>query len=174
MRRLVLAGAGLLWIGAALAQDKPAPGEATPMAERQLVVRVIDKQTRKLAELTLAQNQPQRFGRLILVMRACEASAPTQPPESGGFLQIDEQRPGGQVKRVFSGWMFASTPALNAMEHPVYDAWVVQCKMSFPDTGPNTVVVRPPPPVPAEPAPDAATAPTTPAPPAPTVPAEPD
>lgn len=118
------------------------------MAQRQLVVRAIDKQTRKRGEFTLTQNRPVAFGRLSIVMRACEAAPPTEAPESGGFLQIDERRPGGAVKRVFSGWMFASTPSLNAMEHPVYDVWVVQCKMTFPETGPETIVVRPPAPKP--------------------------
>jgi hypothetical protein len=158
------------------AKPKPVPAKPTvtaptPMAKRQLVIAAIDKQTRKRAQLTLVQNASVQFGRLIITMRACDAAVPTERPESAGFLQISEKRPGGALRRLFSGWMFASTPSLNALEHPVYDVWVVQCKMSFPETGPDTIVVRAPAPKPAEPA-KSAVAPTAPSEPATAV--EPD
>ena len=62
-------------------------------------------------------------------MRDCEKNPPEETPESAAFLEIDEVRPGeAQRRAVFSGWMFASSPALSALEHPVYDVNVLDCK----------------------------------------------
>ena len=69
-----------------------------------------------------------KFGTLTILVHACKKRPPEEPPESAAFLEIDEKRPGDtQTRRVFSGWMFASSPALSAMEHPVYDINVLDC-----------------------------------------------
>ena len=65
--------------------------------------------------------------RLAVTVRACRSTPPEQSPESAAFPQIDDTPPGEQTRRVFSGWMFASSPAIAAMDHPVYDVWVVEC-----------------------------------------------
>jgi hypothetical protein len=67
------------------------------------------------------------FGSLRVRVRTCVKRPPEEPPESAAFLEITDERPGEAVKRVYSGWMFASSPGLSAMEHPVYDVWVVDC-----------------------------------------------
>ena len=72
-------------------------------------------------------------------MRACEAAAPLDPPEAGGFVQIDQDLKKGGARRVFSGWMFARAPALNAFEDPNYDVWMSACAMRFPETGADTI-----------------------------------
>jgi hypothetical protein len=61
-------------------------------------------------------------------LRACDKRPPEETPESAAFLQVVEQKPGEQPVTRFSGWMFASSPALSAMEHPVYDLWVLDCE----------------------------------------------
>jgi hypothetical protein len=58
----------------------------------------------------------------------CHKTPPEEPPESAAFLEIVDQRPDTDAVTVFTGWMFASSPALSAMEHPVYDVWVIDCK----------------------------------------------
>src|SRR5262249_46645525 len=75
------------------------------------------------------------FGSLAITVRYCYTVPPEEPPETSAFLQIDDGKPGETKKRVFSGWMFASTPALNGLEHPVYDVWVITCKTEEPATG---------------------------------------
>jgi phospholipid/cholesterol/gamma-HCH transport system substrate-binding protein len=69
-----------------------------------------------------------RFGTLLIRVTHCDKRPPEETPESTAFLEIAEQRPGEQPVLTFAGWMFASSPALNALEHPVYDVWVLDCK----------------------------------------------
>ena len=69
-----------------------------------------------------------RFGTLSIRVRDCEKNPPEETPESAAFLEIDELRPGEAQTRVFSGWMFASSPALSALEHPVYDVNLLDCR----------------------------------------------
>src|SRR5262249_40243011 len=69
-----------------------------------------------------------RFGTLSIRVRDCENNPPEETPESAAFLEIDELRPGEAQMRVFSGWMFASSPALSGLEHPVYDLNLLDCK----------------------------------------------
>lgn len=69
-----------------------------------------------------------QYGPLFIKIHACRKAPPIEKPESAAFLQIWEVPPGAQKSEwVFSGWMFASSPALSAMDHPVYDVWVLDC-----------------------------------------------
>ena len=68
------------------------------------------------------------YNTLIITAYACKTRPPEEPPESAAYLEIQERKPDGTTQKLFSGWMFASSPALNALEHPVYDVWVVSCK----------------------------------------------
>lgn len=113
---------------AALAQQ-PLPtraGEPRPGA----VLQGLDKITARISGFDAGLDTPVRFGTLDIVVRACYRTPPTEPPESTAFVEIDDNRASGERVRVFSGWMFASSPALSAMEHPVYDVWVVDCMNS--------------------------------------------
>ena len=65
-------------------------------------------------------------------MRDCERSAPEDRPENAAFLEIYEERPGEARERLFAGWMFSSSPALSALEHPVYDVTLLECKGAAP------------------------------------------
>ena len=61
-------------------------------------------------------------------MRACQKRPPEEPPESAAFLEIREAKPDQKPILLFSGWMFASSPAVSALDNPVYDVWVLDCK----------------------------------------------
>lgn len=102
----------------------PAP---TWQQESGAVLRAIDKVTARISTITAPIDQPVRFGALEIIVRSCQDRPPTETPEDAAFLQIDEDRPDAPRKRIFSGWMFSSSPALNALEHPVYDIWVHAC-----------------------------------------------
>jgi hypothetical protein len=69
-----------------------------------------------------------RFGTLEILARRCHKTPPEEPPESTAFIEIVDVRPDSEAIKVFTGWMFASSPAVSALEHPVYDVWVVDCK----------------------------------------------
>lgn len=96
-------------------------------AEEGAVLQGLDKVTARVSTFEAPQDTPVKFGTLEVVVRTCSKAPPEEPPESTVFLEIYSVRPGEEPIRVFSGWMFASSPALSALEHPVYDIWVVDC-----------------------------------------------
>ncbi len=87
----------------------------------------LDKITAKTFAFRAPFNRPIRFGSLEVIVRDCVARVRAQAPERTAFLEIVEAKPGQPRRPVFSGWMFASAPSVSAMEHPVYDIWVVGC-----------------------------------------------
>jgi len=88
----------------------------------------LDKVTGRVSEIEVGVDRPARFGTLDIVVRACHRRPPELPPDSAAFLQIAERRyPGDPPETLFSGWMFASSPGLSALEHPVYDVIVLDC-----------------------------------------------
>lgn len=95
---------------------------------RTAVLRGVDKITGRVALFEVGLDEATRFGTLYVTARSCQKTTPIDVPESAAFLEIDEVRPGVSAKRWFSGWMFASSPALSPLQHPVYDVWVVDCK----------------------------------------------
>jgi hypothetical protein len=95
-------------------------------AADEAVLQGLDKVTARISRLEAPLDQPVKFGTLSIVVKACRKRPPEEPPESAAFLQIDETRPGDAgPTRVFSGWMFASSPGLSGMNHPVYDVCVL-------------------------------------------------
>ncbi len=92
------------------------------------ILQGLDKITARISTIKAPVGQPVRFGTLEITVRACDKRPPEEPPESAAYMEIRELRPGEQPARVFAGWMFASSPALSALEHPVYDVSVVDCQ----------------------------------------------
>jgi hypothetical protein len=90
-------------------------------------LQALNKITARVDDLGIPVGETAEFGTLDVTVRACRSTPPEQTPENAAFLQIDDTPPGEPTERVFSGWMFASSPAVSAMEHPVYDVWVVAC-----------------------------------------------
>ncbi len=95
-----------------------------------IVLRALDKITARITEIEIEIGNEVQFGTLALKARYCRTRPPIETPETFGFLEIDDLMRSGERVRVFDGWMVASSPALNALEHPVYDVWVINCKMS--------------------------------------------
>ncbi len=101
---------------------------ARPAAAQDVaVLQGLDKVTARISTIDAPIDDRIRFGTLSIVVRHCRKTPPEEPPETTAFLEIDDIRPGEQPVRLFSGWMFASSPALSALEHPVYDVWVIGC-----------------------------------------------
>ena len=101
---------------------------AAPSVERPVVrLQALDRITARVSTVDAPVGQEVRFGALAITPHTCLETPPTEPPESVAFLEIDEHEPDGNVGRVFGGWMYASAPAFSAMEHPVYDVWVLSC-----------------------------------------------
>jgi hypothetical protein len=64
--------------------------------------------------------------------RACYTRPATETPNTDGFIEVDELTLQGELRRIFTGWMFATSPGLNAVEHPIYDIWLADCKGATP------------------------------------------
>lgn len=105
-----------------------AAAPAAAQAPQVVVLQGLDKVTARITALEAPIDQAVRFGTLEIRARACRKRPPDETPETAAFLEIDEARPGEAPSRVFTGWMFASSPALSALEHPVYDVWVTDCR----------------------------------------------
>ena len=117
--------AGLLAAAPAFAQTGGSEGmENMPNA----VLQGLDKVTARVVTLNVPVGSTVEFGSLHITARTCRKASPVEPPESAAFLEIQEQRPDEVPESLFSGWMFASSPALSALENPVYDVWVIDCK----------------------------------------------
>ncbi|PCI51588.1 MAG: glycosyl hydrolase family 5 [Alphaproteobacteria bacterium] len=101
----------------------------TPAGDVPVVVlAALDKITTQLSTIEIRQNQTVRFGTLDITLRYCRKNPPEEPPENVAFLEITDVGHNHQSRKVFSGWMFSSSPALSPLEHPVYDVWVKDCK----------------------------------------------
>jgi len=111
---------------AAAGASVPAHGE--PIANQIAVFSGLDKITARIQPIEVAIDASVRFGALEIRPRACYTRPPTEPPQTTTFVEIDEHQTNGGVRRIFTGWMFASSPGLNAVEHPVYDVWLKDCK----------------------------------------------
>ena len=108
----------------------------TGAGERVAVLRGLDKVTARISRIIAPIDQIVRFGTLEIRARHCQKRPPEETPETSAFLEILEVKPGEAPLPLFAGWMFASSPALSALEHPVYDVWVIDCKISRPESPP--------------------------------------
>ena len=91
------------------------------------VLQGLDKITARISTFEAAVNQSAQFGSLEITVRRCDKTPPEEPPESAAFMEVVDNRPDSPSVVLFSGWMFASSPAVSALEHPVYDVWVIDC-----------------------------------------------
>ncbi len=117
---LFLAGlvAGLCGGGAARAER---------MENGTAVFAALDKVTARISKLNVPLNETVEFGALKVTPRVCYSRPPTEAPKTTSFVEVDEIQLDGNEKRIFSGWMFAESPGLNAVEHPVFDVWLTDC-----------------------------------------------
>ena len=114
----------------------------TPMEDRVAVLGLLNKRNNITRDLEMKPGETRRVGDVIVRLSACERTAPwEEPPETGAFVQVivltrpdADSRP--EWRRFFSGWLFKNSPSLNVVEHPIYDVWVKDCRMSFPGDGP--------------------------------------
>jgi hypothetical protein len=88
----------------------------------------LDKITGRIISFEVAINETVQFGALQITPRVCYSRPPTDAPQTDAFAQVDEIDEQKQIKRIFSGWMFADSPGLHGVEHPIFDIWLTACK----------------------------------------------
>ncbi len=92
------------------------------------VFAALDKVTGRISHLEIPIGKTVQFGALKVTPRVCDSRPPTEPPDTASFVEVDEVKLNGEEQRIFTGWMFAESPGLHAVEHPVYDVWLTSCK----------------------------------------------
>lgn len=136
MRNLILIIAMMLFGGFhALARDVALPSSQVLSSRpgKVAILRGLDKVTATTHDFEAPIDQPVKFGSLEITASYCRKRPPEETPEVYAFLIIKDRKldgGGNEIgkKAIFNGWMFASSPALNALQHPVYDVWVLDCK----------------------------------------------
>jgi len=101
----------------------------------------LDKITGRITNFDVYINETVQFGALQLTPRVCYTRPPTETQRTSVFLEVDQVSLKGGTQRVFTGWMFADSPALNAIDHPVYDIWLVDCRQQSDTPPPDTLPV---------------------------------
>lgn len=109
------------------------PAFADNIVGDKVVVRALDKVTATTKDFTVNVGESLNYGSLRVDVKHCEKKPPEDIPATWAFLQIFDKRTDGEGaeqdgEKVFSGWMLAEKPAISALEHPVYDVWVIDCK----------------------------------------------
>jgi hypothetical protein len=92
----------------------------------------LDKITGRTITFDVAINETVQFGALQVTPRVCYTRPPTETPNTDSFMEVDEITLQGEVRRIFTGWMFAASPGLHAVEHPIYDVWLIDCRNGAP------------------------------------------
>ncbi len=123
-------------LGATVAFSALAALDENGIAMDIVVLGALDKVTARVNTLKGLVGTPVKFGMLEIVAQTCVTTPPEDPPESAAFMEIYQVQEGEEEQQVFSGWMFASSPALSALDHPVYDVWVLGCEASTPSSSP--------------------------------------
>jgi hypothetical protein len=120
----------------------PQPADTSPQPGDEIVVEPppqrisnptavfagLDKITGRIISFDVAINETVQFGALQVTPRVCYSRPPTETPNTDAFIEVDEVTLQGEIKRIFTGWMFAASPGLHAVEHPIYDVWLTDCK----------------------------------------------
>jgi hypothetical protein len=133
-----------------VAAAPPSPGEAKtvgPPVRRArydvAVIEALDKVTAESLRFEAAVGRPIRYKSLVFTVKACERSAPDEAvDDSIAYVTVDSQprpapgKPALAPRQTFKGWMYASSPGLHPLEHPVYDAWLITCRAAAPPIAP--------------------------------------
>ena len=129
--------------GLVLAFIVPSALAVERLDNRVAIFSALDKVTATIKTLEIPINETKQFGALKVTPRVCYSRPQTEQPKTTSFVEVDEVGLEGTEKRIFTGWMFAQSPGLNAVEHPVFDVWLTDCQKPR-----NAVAQQQPPAVP--------------------------
>jgi hypothetical protein len=122
------ASLSLILFGLALAAAVTSAAKAEIVKNPIAIFAALDKVTGRISHLEIPMNKTVEFGALKVTPRVCNTRPPTEAPNTTSFVEVDEVKLTGEVQRIFTGWMFAESPGLHAVEHPVFDVWLTNCK----------------------------------------------
>lgn len=128
MRRIVPRALSLTLLTIAFSSAAMSAAEADKIKHSIAVFSGLDKITGRIISFEVGMNETVQFGSLLITDRVCYTRPPTEAPQTDTFVQVDQIDADKTTKRIFSGWMFAASPGLNALDQPVYDIWLTNCK----------------------------------------------
>jgi len=117
-------------VALALVEFGAGTASAAPIANPIASFAGLDKITGRITKFDVYIDETVLFGALEVTPRACYSRPPDEVQRTSAFLEVDQRSLQGNSKRIFTGWMFADSPALNALDHAVYDVWLIECKTS--------------------------------------------
>jgi hypothetical protein len=126
-RRLALANLGRT-AAALLFAGMAGEAHADKIANPNATFEGLDKITGRVISFDVAIGETVQFGSLQLTARVCYSRPPTESPNSTSFIEVNDVTFNNEYRRIFTGWVFASSPGLHAVEHPIYDVWLIDCK----------------------------------------------
>ncbi|MGX8007748.1 DUF2155 domain-containing protein [Mesorhizobium sp. ORM8.1] len=130
----------------AAAQTPAAPSVADRITNPVAEFAGIDKITGRIITFDVYIDETVQFGALQVTPRVCYSRPDTEQPKTDSFVEVDEITLDRKIRRIFTGWMFAESPGLNAVEHAVYDVWLKGCKQKSdvpPPTAAKTDTAKP-------------------------------
>ncbi|MCY0094684.1 DUF2155 domain-containing protein [Hoeflea ulvae] len=113
---------------AVIGLNAAAPAAAAVIENPVAVFSGIDKITGRITTFDVYVNETVQFGALQVTPRVCNSRDETEAPKTTTFVEVDEITLDRKIRRLFTGWMFADSPGLNAVDHAVYDVWLKGCK----------------------------------------------
>jgi hypothetical protein len=113
------------------------PASAEKISNPVAVFAGLDKITGRIISFDVYIDETVQFGALQVTPRVCYTRPPTEPPLTDAFIEVDEITLNRTVKRIFTGWMFAASPGLHAVDHAVYDVWLTDCRTTSPVAPPG-------------------------------------
>jgi hypothetical protein len=120
--------------------ERPEPAPAKPQRLNNPVAEFtgVDKITGRIITFDVYIDETVQFGALQVTPRVCYSRPVSEEPKTDSFVEVDEITLDRKIRRIFTGWMFAESPGLNAVEHAVYDVWLKSCKQSSDVPAPKT------------------------------------
>nr|WP_297323514.1 DUF2155 domain-containing protein [uncultured Bartonella sp.] len=120
----IFSGVSVYFSGAACSFAQETNRVSNPVA----VFSGLDKITGRITTFDVYIGETYQFGALQVTPRVCYTSLADEATRTDGFVEVNEITLDKKIKRIFTGWMFADSPGLNAVEHPIYDVWLKDCK----------------------------------------------
>lgn len=119
--------ASVVLISGAVSAIVTAPADAGRIENQVAIFSTLDKVMAHIFKIEISLNQTATFGTLRITPRACYSHPPADEPKTTTFVEIDETQVDGSEKRIFTGWMFAESPGIYGLDHPIYDVWLTRC-----------------------------------------------
>lgn len=128
VKQSMLLRVSLLMVALLMVSGLPATAQGVKIKNQVAVFAALDKVTARISRLEVKLGETATFGSIMVTPRVCYSRPPTETPKTTAFVEVEEIKLDASRQKVFTGWMYAQSPGLHAVEHPVFDIWLTNCK----------------------------------------------